>query len=46
MPFDDTRKYAFASAGVLGVNNASVITGVLIVRGQEIEPVVSVAPGK
>lgn len=30
--------------GVLGVSNASVIEGVLITRGQEIIPVVSVAP--
>jgi len=39
-----SRKYLFGSVGVLGTTNNSIITGVLILRGQEIEPVVSVAP--
>ncbi|KAF5347242.1 hypothetical protein D9756_009939 [Leucocoprinus leucothites] len=39
-----SRKYLFASVGVLGENNNSVIAGTLIARGTEIEPVVNVAP--
>lgn len=39
-----SRKYLFGSVGVLGENNNSVISGTLILRGQEVEPVVSVAP--
>ncbi|BEI99204.1 hypothetical protein CcaverHIS631_0402470 [Cutaneotrichosporon cavernicola] len=39
-----TRKYAFGSTGVLGVNNDSVIAGALIVRGQDALPIVSAAP--
>lgn len=39
-----SRKYLFGSMGVLGVSNASVIEGVLITRGQDIIPVVNVAP--
>ncbi|KAJ6626018.1 elongation factor 1-gamma [Mycena sp. CBHHK59/15] len=39
-----SRKYLFASVGVLGAANNSLITGALILRGQEAEPVVSVAP--
>ncbi|EAU87957.1 elongation factor 1-gamma [Coprinopsis cinerea okayama7 len=39
-----SRKYAFGSVGVLGEDNNNMITGVLIVRGQEIVPVVDVAP--
>lgn len=39
-----SRKYLFASVGVLGENNNSIITGALIVRGQDVEPVVNVAP--
>jgi elongation factor 1-gamma len=39
-----SRKYLFGSVGVLGANNASVISGVLILRGQEAKPVVEVAP--
>ena len=39
-----SRKYLFGSVGVFGTTNNSIITGVLILRGQEIEPVVSVAP--
>jgi elongation factor 1-gamma len=39
-----SRKYLFGSVGVLGVSNNSVISGVLVLRGQEAEPVVNVAP--
>lgn len=39
-----SRKYLFGSVGVLGKNNDSVITGVLILRGQNAIPVVDVAP--
>ncbi|KAJ7750899.1 elongation factor 1-gamma [Mycena metata] len=39
-----SRKYLFGSMGVLGAANASLISGALILRGQEAEPVVSVAP--
>lgn len=39
-----SRKYAFGSAGVLGANNDSIITGVVVVRGQDAIPVVSAAP--
>ena len=39
-----SRKYLFGSVGVLGQTNDSVISGVLIVRGQEVKPVVEVAP--
>lgn len=39
-----SRKYLFGSVGVLGVSNNSVISGVLIARGQDIKPVVDVAP--
>lgn len=42
--FEASRKYLFGSVGVLGKTNDSVITGVLILRGQEAQPVVSVAP--
>jgi elongation factor 1-gamma len=38
------RKYLFGSVGVLGEANNSVISGVLIARGQEILPVVECAP--
>ena len=34
----------FGSVGVLGSNNDSVISGVLILRGQDVVPVVDVAP--
>ena len=37
-------KYLFGSVGVLGSNNDSVISGVLILRGQDVVPVVDVAP--
>ncbi|KAK7055595.1 elongation factor 1-gamma [Favolaschia claudopus] len=39
-----SRKYLFASVGVLGTPNASLISGALILRGQEAEHVVNVAP--
>jgi len=39
-----SRKYLFGSVGVLGAANDSLISGALILRGQEAEPVVNVAP--
>ncbi|TFK48182.1 elongation factor 1-gamma [Heliocybe sulcata] len=39
-----SRKYLFGSMGVLGANNDSVISGTLILRGQDAQPVVDVAP--
>ena len=39
-----SRKYLFGSVGVLGENNASVISGAFILRGQDVKPVVEVAP--
>ena len=39
-----SRKYLFGSMGVLGESNNSVISGALICRGQDIIPVVEVAP--
>ncbi|KAF7798792.1 hypothetical protein EIP86_010017 [Pleurotus ostreatoroseus] len=39
-----SRKYLFGSMGVLGQTNDSIITGVLILRGQDVKPVVDVAP--
>lgn len=39
-----SRKYLFGSVGVLGENNNSVISGVLILRGQDVNAVVHVAP--
>jgi elongation factor 1-gamma len=39
-----SRKYLFGSVGVLGTANDSIITGVLILRGQDVKPVVEVAP--
>jgi elongation factor 1-gamma len=39
-----SRKYLFGSMGVLGKANDSVITGVLVCRGKEYQPVVDVAP--
>lgn len=39
-----SRKYLFGSVGVLGKTNDSVISGALIARGPEIQPVVEVAP--
>ncbi|KAG5633453.1 hypothetical protein DXG03_007362, partial [Asterophora parasitica] len=41
---EGSRKYLFSSAGVLGETNNSVITGAVILRGQDFQPVVSVAP--
>jgi elongation factor 1-gamma len=38
------RKYLFGSMGVLGEANNSLISGALILRGQEAEAVVNVAP--
>ncbi|KAK4684741.1 elongation factor 1-gamma, partial [Tremellales sp. Uapishka_1] len=39
-----SRKYLFGSVGVCGKANDSLITGVLVLRGKEFQPVVSVAP--
>ena len=39
-----SRKYLFGSMGVLGQTNDSIISGALIARGQDIKPVVDVAP--
>ncbi|KAI0791076.1 elongation factor 1-gamma [Abortiporus biennis] len=39
-----SRKYLFGSVGVLGETNNSIISGALIIRGQEIKPVIDVAP--
>jgi len=39
-----SRKYLFGSVGVLGKANDSIITGALILRGKDVEPVVNVAP--
>ena len=39
-----SRKYLFGSVGVLGEANNSIITGVFILRGPDIKPVVDVAP--
>ncbi|TEB33915.1 elongation factor 1-gamma [Coprinellus micaceus] len=39
-----SRKYIFGSVGVLGESNNSIITGTFILRGQDAEPVVNVAP--
>jgi elongation factor 1-gamma len=41
---EGSRKYLFASVGVLGSANNSVISGALILRGQDVKPVVEVAP--
>lgn len=41
---EGSRKYIFGSMGVLGENNNNIITGVLITRGPDFQPVVSVAP--
>jgi len=41
---EGSRKYLFGSMGVLGEANNSLIEGVLIARGQDIVPVVNVAP--
>ncbi|KAH7927579.1 eEF1-gamma domain-containing protein [Leucogyrophana mollusca] len=39
-----SRKYLFGSVGVLGEPNASIISGALILRGQEVGAVVDCAP--
>ncbi|KAJ7287504.1 elongation factor 1-gamma [Mycena rebaudengoi] len=39
-----SRKYLFGSVGVLGEANNSLISGVLILRGLDVKPVVEVAP--
>lgn len=39
-----SRKYLFGSIGVLGETNNSVLSGALIARGQDIKPVIDVAP--
>ena len=39
-----SRKYLFGSMGVLGKANDSVISGALILRGQDVKPVIDVAP--
>jgi elongation factor 1-gamma len=39
-----SRKYLFGSVGVLGKANDSIITGTLILRGQDVKPVIDVAP--
>ena len=39
-----SRKYLFGSMGVLGQTNDSLISGALILRGQEVKPVVDAAP--
>ncbi|KAF5376646.1 hypothetical protein D9615_007879 [Tricholomella constricta] len=39
-----SRKYVFGSAGVLGENNNNLITGAIILRGQDYKPVMEVAP--
>jgi elongation factor 1-gamma len=41
---DASRKYLFGSVGVLGTANNSIISGAFILRGQEVIPVVEVAP--
>jgi elongation factor 1-gamma len=39
-----SRKYLFGSVGVLGSSGDSVISGALILRGQDVKAVVDVAP--
>jgi elongation factor 1-gamma len=39
-----SRKYLFGSVGVLGTTNNSVISGALILRGQDVKPIVEVGP--
>ncbi|KAK0392239.1 hypothetical protein NLU13_1736 [Sarocladium strictum] len=39
-----SRKYLFGCASVYGENNASVIQGAFVIRGQEFAPVFDVAP--
>ncbi|KAF8800317.1 elongation factor 1-gamma [Phlegmacium glaucopus] len=39
-----SRKYLFGSIGVLGSSGDSIISGALILRGQDVKPVIDVAP--
>ena len=39
-----SRKYLFGSMGVLGAANDSIISGALILRGQDVKAVVDCAP--
>lgn len=39
-----SRKYVMGTAGVFGENGNNLISGVIILRGKEYEPVLSVAP--
>ena len=39
-----SRKYLFGSVGVLGASGDSIISGTLILRGQDVKPVIEVAP--
>ena len=39
-----SRKYLFGSVGVLGTAGTSIISGALILRGQEVKPVIEAAP--
>jgi elongation factor 1-gamma len=41
---EGSRKYLFGSMGVLGKSNDSVITGVIVCRGDDFKPVMNVAP--
>lgn len=41
---EGSRKFLFGSASVYGEDNASVIQGAFVIRGQEHEPVFDVAP--
>ncbi|KAG5935090.1 hypothetical protein E4U53_000522 [Claviceps sorghi] len=41
---EGSRKHLFGSASVYGENNASIIQGAFVIRGQEHEPVFDVAP--
>jgi len=41
---EESRKYLFGSVGVLGEANASVISGALILRGQDVKSAVDCAP--
>jgi len=41
---EGSRKYLFGSIGVLGTANNSLISGALVLRGQDYKPVVQIAP--
>lgn len=41
---EGSRKYLFGSMGVLGEDNSSILSGVLILRGQDHKAVLEVAP--